>query len=187
MKAENVVVNLLKLNGSRLKYRTRFQREVFLLDCCCRTQFNFSFSYHDCSPHSSELVDGWIDARDKKRIEIEKEAGLYGVSHMIFKLTSQEKKRDDPERLGSLKAKKARQKLEEMANTPDVVLELAADIAYLENNEGYSREEAMVELKIRKPFTARDEGAKKKALDLLEALREPVEEAVQQEPATQAA
>ncbi len=45
MKAEDVVVNLIKLNDRELIGRTRLQKEAYLLDRC-GAEFGLSFTYY---------------------------------------------------------------------------------------------------------------------------------------------
>ena len=150
LNAKDIVVNLLKLNGQYLKYQTRLQREVYLLDRY-GANFGLSFSYHDYCPYSSQLIDGWMEAENEKRIKIELESdGPHRIRCPTFKLTEEEEKAEEPEKLGQLDADVAKLQLKKMANASNIVLELAADIAYLVK-EGYGGQ-AIGELKTRKPL-----------------------------------
>lgn len=160
--AEDIVVNLIKLNGPELKDQTRLQREAYLLDRC-GAEFGLSFVYHHYGPYSSELVEGWTDAYAEGRIEITEESGRYGVLYSIFR----RKELGDPDNLGELAATDARERLQKMAKASDIVLELAAAIVYLKE-VGYA-EQTIKELKMRKPLKA-TEGRIEKAKALLCAL-----------------
>ena len=151
MKAEDVVVNLIKLNDRELIGRTRLQKEAYLLDRC-GAEFGLSFTYYYYGPYSFELADGWEDARAEGRIEISEEPGRYGVTYSIFKL---KKSGGVPDSLGNMSADAARVRLNKMAGVSDIVLELAATIVYLKE-EGYG-ERTIEELKIRKPLKATDQ------------------------------
>ena len=148
--AKDVVVGLLSLNGSTLTHQTRFQREVYLLNHC-GAEFGFSFYYHDYSPYSSDLVEGWIEARKEKKIEIKEAVDSDGFSYMTFSLCSE---KGTISSLGKLDKEKAISLLDEMNRASGIVLELAADIAYLKE-KGYGQQKAINELKIRKPFITR--------------------------------
>ena len=152
MNAKDVVVNLLKLNGQCLKYQTRLQREVYLLDRY-GANFGLSFSYHDYSPCSSQLIDGWMEAENEKLIKIEPESdGPHRIRCPTFKLTKKGEKVKVPKILGGLEAGVVKQRLGKMAKVSNIVLELAADIAYLEKDEGYDDSSAISELRTRKPL-----------------------------------
>lgn len=164
MNAEDVVVNLLKLNGGEVVGRTRLQKEAYLLDRC-GAHFGLPFTYHYYGPYSFALADGWADARYEKRIDIEEHTGRYGVPYSIFKLRESDHIPDDFE---GLSANKARLHLQRMRNVSDVVLELAATFVYLKEQEGRG-ERAVEELKLRKPLKATD-GRIEKAFTLLRDL-----------------
>ena len=168
MKAEDVVVNLIKLNDRELIGRTRLQKEAYLLDRC-GAEFGLSFTYYYYGPYSFDLADGWEDARAEGRIEISEEPGRYGVPYSIFKL---KESGGAPDSLGNMSAAAARAKLRRMAGISDIVLELAATIVYLKE-EGYG-EQTIEELKIRKPLKATGQLIRK-ATDLLGDLGLPPE------------
>ena len=107
MKAEDVVVNLIKLNDRELIGRTRLQKEAYLLDRC-GAEFGLSFTYYYYGPYSFELADGWEDARAEGRIEISEEPGRYGVPYSIFKL---KRSGGAPDSLGNMSADAARARL----------------------------------------------------------------------------
>ena len=156
---EEVVVNLLKLNGDQLRGQIRLQREAYLLDRC-GADFGFSFVYHRYGPYSFELVDGWTGAQANDRITIaEKPGPLYGV-YSIFELNEEKEKKEDKSPLGGLSVSTASKRLEMMDKVSDGVLELAAAIAYLGEIE---------EVKIRKPLEATKKQIEK-AQKLLEDL-----------------
>ena len=167
MKAEDIVVNLIILNGGELIGRTRLQKEAYLLDRC-GAKFGLSFTYYNYGPYSFELTDGWEDARAEGRIEIAEEPGRYGVPYSIFKLRESG---GDPDDLGDMSAAAARARMSKMARVSDIVLELAATIVYLKKDY---RERTIEELKIRKPLKATDPLIKK-AADLLDDLGLPTD------------
>lgn len=173
MNAKDVVVNLLKLNGQRLKYQTRLQREVYLLDRY-GANFGLSFSYDDYSPCSSQLIDGWMEAENEKLIKIESESdGPHRIRCPTFKLTKKGEEVEKPRTLGDLEAGVAEQRLGKMAEASNIVLELAADIAYLKKDEGYG-DQAIGELKTLKPLKTRDVQLVDEAQDLLDELDKPM-------------
>ena len=163
MTAEDIVVNLIKLNDGELTGRTRLQKEAYLLDRC-GAELGLAFTYHYYGPYSFELAEGWEDAHAEGRIEIEEELGRYGVPYSIFRLKESS---GEPEDLGSLAASSVRAQLRKMAGVSDIVLELAATIEYLKE-EGYG-EDTMEELRVRKPLKATEQLIRK-ATDLLSEL-----------------
>ena len=151
MTAEEVVVNLIKLNHGQLTGRTRLQKEAYLLDRC-GGKFGLRFTYHHYGPYSFELAEGWEDAQAAERIDIVERPGRYDVPYSVFTVRGPV---GAPDRLGDLSAIDARERLQKMASVSDIVLELAASIIYLEE-EGYA-EQTIKELKTRKPLKATDQ------------------------------
>ena len=166
MKAEDIAVNLIKLSGGQIAGRTWLQKAAYLLDRS-GAKTKLRFTYHNYGPYSFELADGWKDARAEGRIEIKEEPGRFGIPNSIFKLKDADNDTTRLTRLGDLSPDVARAQLNKMANVSNVVLELASTMAYLQE-EGYG-EQAVKELKIRKPLKATD-GLITKANNLLQDL-----------------
>ena len=167
MNVEDIVVNLIALNGGKLVGRTRLQKEAYLLHRCgAKFELPFPFIYHHYGPYSLALADGLIDAYDGDRIDIEEQLGSYGVRYAIF--TSKTGNHDAPDRLGDLSADRVRSLLREMQEVSDIVLELAATIVFLREEGGYVHD-AIEETKARKPLKATAERMKQ-ALNLLRKL-----------------
>ena len=164
MNAEDIVVDMIALNGGEMVGRTRLQKGAYLLHRC-GANFNLSFVYHHYGPYSFDLASGCLDARAEGRIDIEERPGRYRIPYAIFRL----RKAANPSgRLGALTADRARPLLERMGQASDVVLELAATIVYfIENGRGASA--AVRETKIRKPLKA-DETSLAKARSLIRDL-----------------
>ena len=166
MKAEDIAVNLIKLNGGQVVGRTRIQKAAYLLDRCgAKTKLRFTYHYY--GPYSFELADGWKDARAEGRIEIQEKAGRFGIPYSIFKVKDADDSTTKLTNLGDLSPDVARAQLNKMARVSNIVLELASTMAYLQE-EGYG-EKAIEELKIRKPLKATD-GLISKANKLLQDL-----------------
>ena len=160
MNGKDVVVNLIRMNGSHLVSRSRLQKGAYLLNRC-GAKFELTFTYHHYGPYSSELTYGWEDAQAEGRIEIEEETGQHGVRYSVFRLKHSG---EDPENLGDLSADTATKLVRKMGRFSDTVLELAATIVYLREN-GYG-ERTFEELRMRKPLKAAG-GRIERARDLL--------------------
>ena len=150
MNSEDIVVNLINLNGEKLDGQTRLQKEAYLLDRS-GADFRLKFVYRPYGPYSSELVYGWTDARVEGRIEIEEAVGQYGVPYSVFKLKESV---NMPEKFGNLPTHIAQERLAKMADASDIVLELAAAIVYL-REDGFDKQ-TIKELKARKSVKATD-------------------------------
>ncbi len=166
MKAEDIAVNLIKLSGGQIVGWTWIQKAAYLLDRCgAKTKLRFTYHYY--GPYSFELADGWKDARAEGRIEIEEEPGRFGIPYSIFKVKDADNDTIKLTNLGDLSPDIAREQLNKMAEVSNIVLELASTMVYLQE-EGYG-EQAVKELKIRKPLKATD-GLITKANQLLQDL-----------------
>jgi hypothetical protein len=166
MKAEDIAVNLIRLSGGQVIGRTWLQEAAYLLDRCgAKTKLRFTYHYY--GPYSFELADGWKDARAEGRIEIEEEADRFGIPYSIFKVKDADDSTTKLTNLGDLSPDDARAQLNMMAEVSNIVLELASTMVYL-REEGYG-EQAVKELKIRKPLKATD-GLITKAHRLLQDL-----------------
>ena len=150
MNADDVAVTMLKLNGGKLVGRTRLQKGVYLLERC-GAEFGLSFTYHHYGPYSFELAEGVLDAQAQGQIRIQEKQGRYGIPLSIFHLDRYDV--DIASTLGSLSADEAHAKLKTLGQATDIVLELAATILFLRDEEGYG-EQTIEELKTRKPLKA---------------------------------
>ena len=151
MITEDIVVDLIALNGGKLVGRTRLQKGAYLLHRC-GANFDLFFTYHHYGPYSFELAEGCLDACAEGWIEIEEKPGRHGTRYAIFKLGENAKPSG---RLGVLSADEVRPFLEKMQKVSDVVLELAATIVYF-LEDGYDMERAVTETKVRKPLKANE-------------------------------
>lgn len=164
MNAEDVVCTLVALSGGKVVGRTRLQKEAYLLDRC-GADLQIPFTYHHYGPYSFELANGWTDAAAEKRVKIQQKTGRHGVPYSIFQL--KDKSVELPVNLGNLSIEDAREKLQKMKGVSDIVIELAATIAFLWQ-KGYGAR-AVEEVIARKPLKAKAERIDK-ALDLLQQL-----------------
>ena len=149
MNVEDIVVNLIAMNGGELVGRTRLQKEAYLLHRC-GADFDIPFTYHHYGPYSFALADGLIEAHCHDMIDMEERLGSYGVRYAIFRSKDDTEAQDH---LGNLSAERVRSLLEDMQEVSDIVLELAATIVYLRKEGGYGNK-AMEETKARKPLKA---------------------------------
>lgn len=149
MNAEDIVVDLIALNGGELVGRTRLQKGAYLLHRC-GADFGLPFIYHHYGPYSSDLASGCLDACAEGWIEIEERPGRHRVRYAIFTLGKDARPSG---RLGALSAADARRLLGKIRKVSDIVLELAATIVYFVEN-GYDMKEAVEETKARKPIKA---------------------------------
>ena len=148
---EDIVVDLIALHGGELVGRTRLQKEAYLLHRCgAKFDLLFPFVYHHYGPYSLALADGLIDAHADDRIDVEERLGSYGIRYAIFRSKGDH---DAPDRLGDLSADRVRSLLREMQDVSDIVLELAAAIVFLREEDGYVHD-AIEETKARKPLKA---------------------------------
>ena len=146
---EKVVVALISLCGNEIVGRTRFQKQAYLLDRC-GADFGFRFDYHHYGPYSFALADGWVDARAEQRITIEERLGRYSIRYSIFRTPEST---EPPSNIGKLPAETARKLLDKMQEVSDIVLELAATIAFF-RADGYDEREAADETRERKSIKA---------------------------------
>ena len=85
MNPENIVVDLIAMNGGELIGRTRLQKGAYLLHRC-GANFDLRFVYHHYGPYSFDLAAGCLDARAEGWIEIEEKPGRYRVPYATFNL-----------------------------------------------------------------------------------------------------
>lgn len=152
MDAEDIVVDMIELNGGRLVGRTRLQKGGYLLHRC-GANFGLPFIYYHYGPYSSDLASGCLDALADKRIKIRERPGRHGVRYAIFTLGKDARPSG---RLGALSADEARPLLRKIERVSDTVLELAATIVYFVEN-GSSAKAAVEETKARKSIKASPE------------------------------
>ena len=161
MNEEDAAVNLVALHNGRLVGRTRLQKEGYLLHRC-GASFDLEFVYHHYGPYSFELATGVKDACVCKRIEEEPHIGFHGIPYAIFTTN------EHPIPMGKLSVNKARELSARMDREPNVVLELAATIVFLRDDENYGGA-AIRETKARKPLKA-TATYMKRARDLLKEM-----------------
>ena len=150
MNATEIVVGLIALSGGTLVGRTRLQKEAYLLDRC-GGNLGVSFTYHHYGPYSFDLKEGWTDAFARGQIEITERPGQHhGIPYAIFELTG---RAEAPPRLGELDRERISGLLSSMNGVSDIVLELAATIAFLRDQGGYPND-AVAETRMRKPLKA---------------------------------
>lgn len=164
MNAEDIVVDLIALNGGEMVGRTRLQKGAYLLHRC-GANFDLFFTYHHYGPYSFELADGCLDAHAEGRIEIEERPGRYRIRYAIFRLQENVKPSGC---LGALSTDEVRPFMEKIKKVSDIVLELAATIVYFVEG-GYDMKRAVAETKARKSLKATPERLEK-ALSLIRDL-----------------
>lgn len=134
MRAEDIAVGLVALNGGELVGRTRAQKMAYLLDRC-GADFGLRFTYHHFGPYCFDLANGLDAARAEGRIgHEEKLSARHGVPYSIFTSANDE---GAPAGLGRLPATEARKLLRRMKNESDIVLELAATAVFLRDQWHY--------------------------------------------------
>ena len=169
MNAEDIAAGLIALHEDKeLIGRTRLQKEAYLLHRC-GANFDLPFTYHHYGPYSFELAEGTLYAQADNRIEIEEEVGRYGVRYAIFRSKGDAQA---PDHIGQLPSGEARRLLSRMGKVSDVVLEIAATIAFLRDERGYGND-AVDETKIRKPRKASSERVQEAQVLLSELGVEP--------------
>ena len=164
MMADELLINLIRLNGEKIDCE-RLQREAFLLSRC-GADLKLKFVYRHGGPYSNEFAVAWENARGEGRIACNEEKTRHGTPYLVY--SRKETDEDTGEVIG-LTVEEARSKLKKMAEASDLVLELAAAYAFLKEEEHYGNR-AINELRIRKPLTTRDHERTQKALDLLRNL-----------------
>ena len=165
MTAKDMVVDLIALHGGELVGRTRLQKEAYILNRC-GANCSISFVYHYYGPYSFELTRAIADAKAEEQITITETPGSYGIPYATFKSTGHSE--PPPHRLGGLSREAAVELIDTMDKAPDIVLELAATIAFLRDDEAYS-DRAVAETEARKPLKAKPDRIEA-ALELLENL-----------------
>lgn len=156
MNTEQIVIDLIALNGGTLVGRTRLQKQAYLLDRG-GANFGLKFTYHHYGPYSFELVEGVTDARANGLIRIDEKPGRYGVPYATFK---SENRAELPNRFGKISINDAQTMLSKMNSVSDFVLELAATIVFLRDEWDYYGKGTIgpvEETRIRKPLKATDD------------------------------
>ncbi len=164
---EKVVVALIALCGNEIVGRTRFQKQAYLLDRR-GADFGFRFVYHHYGPYSFDLADGWVNAEAAARIKINEYPGRYDILYSIFSIPEST---EPPSSIGKLPAETARKLLDKMQEVSDIVLELAATIAFF-RADGYDEREAADETRERKSIKA-ENGRLEKAQRFLQEIGLP--------------
>lgn len=153
MNAEDIAAGLIALHENKeLSGRKRLQKEAYLLHRC-GADFDLPFTYHHYGPYSFELAEGTLYAQAEDRIEIREDVGRYGVRFAIFRAKEDTR---IPDHIGQLPSDKARRLRSRMTKVSDMVLEIAATIAFLRDERGYG-DNAVDETKTRKPRKASNE------------------------------
>ena len=151
MTAKDMVVDLIALHGGELVGRTRLQKEGYILNRC-GGNFPVSFIYHYYGPYSFDLARGVDDARADGQVVISEAPGSYGIPYTTFKSAGPVECHS--EGFGELSRAAAFGLIDIMKRTSDIVLELAATIVFLRDDEGYS-DRAIAETIARKPLKAK--------------------------------
>ncbi|MBX6323715.1 MAG: hypothetical protein IRY94_18010 [Rhodospirillaceae bacterium] len=147
MRPDDVAVAIVGLNGGELAGRTRMQKTAFLLEQA-GMRSGLGFIYHHYGPFSADLARGWEEAEVDERLVLHERIGPRGVPLTVFST-----REPAPDRLGDLPADTARALLALMERRSDVVLELAATIAFLAR----AGADPIEEVKVRKPHKATPE------------------------------
>lgn len=155
MNKEQIVVDLIALNGGSLVGRARFQHQAYLLDRG-GAHFGLQFTYQR-GPYSFDLIEGLTDARAYGRITIEEQPGLHGVPYATFK---SEKESRCPKCFGKMPIERAKLLSKRINDVSDLVLALAATIVFLRDEWDYygkGKISPVDETRIRKPLYATDD------------------------------
>lgn len=146
---DDLVVGVVALNGGNFVGRTRLQKTALLLDHC-GVNSGVEFEYLHYGPYSSDLAEGWDQARLANRLQMEARTGRYEMPYTVFRT-----QQPAPERIGSLSAQTVKNLLSQISAYSDVVVELAATLLFLHEN-GYG-DGAEKELKTRKPLKSTEQ------------------------------
>ena len=161
---DEALINLIRLNGQKIDCE-RLQREAFLLSRC-GADFQLTFVYSNGGPYSPEFATAWENARVGAHIAVKEEKTRHGTPYLVAS------RKDDDTETGAvpgLSAEEARSRLRKMAEVSDLVLELAAAYVFLKDEEHFG-DNAIDELKVRKPLTARHDLRTQQAFNLLQEL-----------------
>jgi uncharacterized protein YwgA len=162
----NDIEAVLHAAGGEIVGKIRTQKVFYLLKAL-GMGCDYPFSYHHYGPYSQALatqIEGSV-LFDDKVIETKK-VGDFGNEYSIFSITSSSG--NPPSKVGSLDFQMAKDYVTKMKAVTSVVLELAATIHWLTNEE--KCEDWQTEVKLRKPQKATEENVRE-ASQLLQALK----------------
>ena len=128
MNYEDIVVGIVALNSGRLVGKTRLQKTVYLLEKC-GINAEFYFGYHNYGPFSVDVAHATDIALTQGRMNEIPQPGYHQVPYFIFETSE-----DEPQSVGDLSASKAKDLLKIMGNYSAIDLELAATIAFLDED-----------------------------------------------------
>ena len=165
MKPEDIVVNLVRLNGRHIDC-DRLQWEAYLLSRC-GAKLKVRFIYRHGGPYSHELALGWENARYDGRIVVKEMKTRHGTPYWVYRSNDEDREPGSVEGLGR---DLARRRLKRMGEASDLVLELASAFVFLQR-EGKYKDRATKELEARKPRTTRNRELVKRAHRLLSDLK----------------
>ena len=161
---EQYVAKIISLAGGEIVGRTKLQKMVYLINRIGESE-DFHFSYHHYGPYSPEL-SGQLDIEKLLEKTVKEEIGHRvsdSAAYSVFR-SSLEVKDDN---LSGLSKKDASDILEKLNEKSSVVLELAATIHWLRNQEKI--DDWKKELRVRKGSKT-DFGRMEKAEALLKDL-----------------
>ena len=81
---DDLVVGVVALNGGNFVGRTRLQKTALLLDHC-GVNSGVEFEYLHYGPYSSDLAEGWDQARLANRLQMEARTGRYEMPYTVFR------------------------------------------------------------------------------------------------------
>ena len=165
MKPEDIVVNLIRLNGRHIDC-DRLQWEAYLL-YRCGAKLKVQFIYRHGGPYSHELALGWENARYDGRVAVEKMKTRHGTPYWVYRSSGDDRDQGSVDGLGR---DLARRRLKRMGEASDLVLELASAFVFLQK-EGKYKAGATEELEMRKPRTTRNKELVNRAHRLLSDLK----------------
>lgn len=164
MKADEFLINLLRLNGKAIGH-ARLQREAYLLTRCGGQLDDVAFIYLDGGPFSTELADALEVVREGHRIEVGEERTRLGIPYWAY---NHSKGDAATAAVDGLTPDEASKWLRKMSEVSDLVLELAAAYVFIRDEEHYG-DGTMDELMLRKPLSARN-GSTEEAVRLIRDL-----------------
>lgn len=144
----DAVVGIVALNGGKLVGKTRLQKVAYLLDACGMNS-GFDYDYHHFGPYSADVALAADVGELMGRLNSEEKPGFHSVPYVIYQTDE-----PAPETIGEMGSDEIREKLSTLDKYSALVLELAATVCFLENEEGYSRGDAQKEVVVRKAAKA---------------------------------
>ena len=121
-----LVIGIVALNGGTMVGKTRLQKTLYLLESA-GLGAGIDFDYHHYGPYSAEVVSATDFAMMSDRLGAEEKPGYHEVPYTVF--STNEKA---PNRVGSMSADAAREKLALLDSYSALELEIAATILYVE-------------------------------------------------------